>query len=304
MDIKQLRYFVEIVKVGGYSEAAKKLYVSQPNLSKSIKNLEQELGQKLFYMEGNRARLTESGENLFRMSQSLIEQYDEVYNVMRNMTHLITGTVKVGIPPIIGTCVIPKLLAGFKQKYPDIHVQVNQKAADTVQRLVDEKKLDIGFTIMPVISDAFQIIPLVKDKNMLIVHKDHPMARYKKVNYEMLKNETFILLDDEYTLYGNIVAGCRESGFEPRILLKASQWDFVVQLVKINMGISIIPRRILEMYPMSDIVEIDIDHRSSAWDVAMITKQNTYKSAATKQMISFIEEYSQNLIDSSPRAGL
>lgn len=299
MDIKQLKYFVEIVKAGGYSEAAKKLYVSQPNLSKSIKNLEQELNLKLFYLEGNRARLTESGENLFNMSLSLIEQYDEVYNVMRNMTHRITGTVKIGIPPIIGTCVIPKLLAGFKQNYPDVHVQVNQKAANTVQRMVDEKKLDIGFTIMPVISDAFQIIPLVRDKNMLIVHKDHALAKYKIVNYEMLKNENFVLLDDEYTLYGNILAGCRESGFEPRILLKASQWDFIVQLVKINMGISIIPRKILEMYPMSDIVEIEIDHRSSAWDVVMIAKHNIYRSAATKQMISFIEEYSKQLINSN-----
>lgn len=298
MDIKQLRYLVEIVKGGGYSEAAKKLYVSQPNLSKSIKNLEQELGQKLFYMEGNRARLTESGENLFHMAENLIEQYDEIYNVMRNMTHLITGTVKIGIPPIIGTCVIPRLLSEFKQKYPDIHVQVNQKAADTVQRLVDERKLDIGFTIMPVISDAFQIVPLVRDKNKLIVNKNHPLAKCKKVNYEMLKNETFVLLDDEYTLYQNIVAGCRESGFEPRILLKASQWDFIVQLVKINMGISIIPRRILEMYPMSDIVEVEIDHRSSAWDVVMIAKQNIYKSLATKQMISFIEEYSKGLNNS------
>ena len=64
MDIRSLKYFTSIVNEGGYSEAARKLYVSQPNLSKTVKNMEQKLDTKLFYMEGNRAKLTEAGKKM------------------------------------------------------------------------------------------------------------------------------------------------------------------------------------------------------------------------------------------------
>ena len=92
------------------------------------------------------------------------------------------------------------------------------------------------------------MVPVVEDKNVLVVSTQHQLAGCGRVRYEQLRNEKFVLLGEEYMLNSNIVNGCREAGFEPRVLVEASQWDFIVQLVKINMGISIIPRRILDMY--------------------------------------------------------
>ena len=82
----------------------------------------------------------------------------------------------------------------------------------------------------------------------------------------------------------------REAGFEPRILFRASQWDFVVQMVNLNMGISVLPRRILKMYPEPRVAQIQIEHPSSAWDVVMITKKGRYQSFATQAFIQYIGE--------------
>lgn len=291
MDIKQFKYLVAIANEGSYSRAAKKLQVSQPNLSKSMKNLENELEKKLLYIEKNRVKLTDAGKRLYIDSLKIIELFDNIYMELNDSANLATGTIKIGIPPIIGTCVLPDILSEFNKKYPGIKFEINQKAANKIQQLVFEEILDVGFTITPVISNAYQVKPIVKDKNVLIVHKNHPLSGEKIVDYSILKNEEFILLDEEYTLYGNIIAGCYDSNFEPKILMKVSNWDFVVQLVKRNMGISIIPRTILEMYPDKDIVQIDIDHRSSEWDVVLIIKKDSYKSPAIKNFIQFIEDF-------------
>lgn len=291
MDIKHLKYFVHIVDAGGFSEAARKLYVSQPNLSKAVRNLEEHLDTKLFYMEGNRAKLTEEGKNLYRLSQVAIEQYDNVFDEMLHLKQNARGTVNLGIPPIIGTCVLPAMLSAFYQKYPGIRLRVDQRAANAVQTNVLENKLDAGFTITPVISDAFRITPIVEDKNVLVLHRSHRLAGRKSVGYGALKNENFITLNDEYTLYRNIMTGCFDAHYEPRILLKLSQWDLVLKLVRENMGISILPRPILQYYPEPDVVTVDINHRSSAWNVVMITTGNRYMAPAVKLFTDFVADY-------------
>ena len=291
LDIKKLRYFTKIVEAGGFSEAARKLYVSQPNLSKTVKNLEEHLETKLFYMDGNRAKLTEDGKNLYRLAREAIEQYDNVFDEMMHLKQNARGTVNLGIPPIIGTCVLPGMLSAFYKKYPGIRLRVDQRAANSVQTNVLENKLDVGFTITPVISDAFRITPIVEDKNMLILHRSHRYAKRKSIGYAALKNENFITLNDEYTLYRNIMTGCYDAHFEPRILLKLSQWDLVVKLVKENMGISILPRRILEYYPEPEVAMVDLNHRSAAWNVVMITNSNRYVSPAVKRFTDFVADY-------------
>ena len=73
--------------------------------------------------------------------------------------------------------------------------------------------------------------------------------------------------------------------------MKLSNWDLVIQLVKVNMGISILPRRILELYPEPNVVQIDIDHRSSEWNVVMISKGDRYQSTALQRFIEFVGWY-------------
>ena len=290
LDIKQLRYFVGIVEANGFSEAAKKLYVSQPTLSKAMKHLEENLGVQLIYMSGKKVQITDCGRQLYAMAKGVIEQHDSIFRAMHDLTSLQKGVIRVGIPPIIGTCVFPSLIAGFIGLYPGIEFQIDQHGAKHIQLLVDKGELDVGFTICPVITGAFDVVPVVEDKNVLVVSTQHQLAGCGRGRYEQLRNEKFVLLGEEYMLNSNIVNGCREAGFEPRVLVEASQWDFIVQLVKINMGISIIPRRILDMYPEPSIAQVDIEHPSSLWRVVMVTKKNQYLSFAVQTFVTYMKE--------------
>ena len=291
MDIKQLKYFVAIVDAQSFSEASKRLYVSQPTLSKSMKNLEEKLEVELFYLAGKKVQVTDYGKRLYAKAQQLIEQYEAVYNEIRDLTTLQAGVIRIGIPPIIGTCVFPGLIAGFLEKFPGVDLEIDQHGAKNIQERVQQGKLDIGFTIRPLMPDTFDEIPVVSDKNVLIVSRAHPLAGRKVVDYSELENEKFIFLGEEYMLTSNVVAGCREAGYEPRMLLRVTQWDFAVQLVKLNMGISFLPRRILNMYPEPGVAQIELNHSSGAWDVVMITKKGSYQSFATQAFLKYIQEH-------------
>lgn len=291
MDIRQLTYFVHVVKEGSYTAAAKNLHVSQPALSKMIKNLEEELGVQLFSRSEKRLELTDTGQELFRQSQKLLEEFQAISESIQNIVGLKKGHVKVGIPPVIGTCYFPSLIANFRREYPGIKLTIIEEGAKTVQDMVNDRQLDVGVVILPVHSDVFHVVPIVKDENVLVVHKDHKLASYTSVSYQDLRDETFVLLDEKFMLHHQVVAACREAGFEPIISIKSSQWDFLAELVSENQGISILPSPILSRYNSTMIKKIPINHQSAIWQIVLIVKKNEYVSFATQKFIDYVQKY-------------
>lgn len=288
MDIKQLKYFVTIVEANSFSVAARQLYLSQPTLSKAMNLLSKELGLELFYVANKQIHCTEHGKFLYKKAKALINEYDVLNKSLHNMATLQTGSIRIGIPPIIDTCVFPQLIADFVQQFPEIKLNISQHGAQSIQHQVDNEDIDVGFTILPVLSDSFNVVPIIEDKNVLIVWEDHYLIDTSMIELSHLQNENFILMNDEYVLTSNIIAGCREAGFEPRILFKVSHWDFAIQLVKLKMGITILPRQILQRYQESGIVQIELRHSLSNWRVVMITKKKAYFSLATKTFVEYI----------------
>lgn len=174
-------------------------------------------------MEGNRARLTDEGEKLHRLAQEVIEHYDSVFLEMTDVKDNARGSVSVGIPPIVGTCVLPHMLTAFYKTHPNIQLQVEQRGVNHVQNQV----LDGSF----------------------------------------------------------------DAGFEPRILMKLSQWDTVVRMVADNIGVATLPKPILDYYPDPELVVLDINHSSSAWNVVMITNQSRYVAPAMRLFVEFAGDY-------------
>ena len=98
-----------------------------------------------------------------------------------------------------------------------------------------------------------------------------------------------MLFNEEFTLYRQIIAACREAGFEPNIAVATSQWDFIVELVRENRGISILPRPILDKFVPKGVKLLDIEQQISHWDVALIAKKGHYMSSACKKFIDFVK---------------
>ena len=143
MDIKQLTYFMAVAQAGSFSQAAEHLGISQPALSISVKNLEEELGVKLLYAFGRRQMLTDEGRRLLEGAQQLMDVYQKTVEDVRRTDRNSSGAFSLGLPPLMGACFFGDLIPEFNRAYPNIRVHMIEEGAHRLDQMLQAGELDL-----------------------------------------------------------------------------------------------------------------------------------------------------------------
>ncbi|MDK8641761.1 LysR family transcriptional regulator [Niallia taxi] len=288
MDIRQLMYFVEVVKQKSMTRASEKLHISQPALSKGIKSLEEEIGMTLINRSNKTHELTDAGQIVYEYAQKIMAQMDEMATTLHDMTNLARGSITIGIPPMIGSLFFPKVIAAFHNAYPNIHINIKEYGAAKVVKSVEEGEFEIGIAVLPLTDESsFNVFHLVSEEIKLIVNEQHKLADRKQVHMKELKEEEFIFYSEEFALYEMMKRGFINEGFEPNIIFKSSQWDFMIEIVAANLGISMLPESICSRTTNNQVRFMDLKPVTN-WQLAVITKKDRYLSVAGRRFIDFI----------------
>ncbi len=290
MDIRQLTYFLEVAKQKSMTKAADTLHVSQPALSKMLKGLEDELGMTLIVRSNKASEVTDAGLIVMDYAKKVTGLLNEMSSTLSDMTHLKRGTIHVGLPPIIGSLFFPKVLAEFHLAYPNIKIKITEYGAAKVTKSVAEGELEIGVAVLPIDEEDYNLYPIVKEEMKLVIHHKHPLARRKNVRLKELKNEEFIFYSEEFALHQIMWNQFIKEGFEPKILFKSSQWDFMSEMVAANLGITILPESICNRIDNDNVHIIDLTP-STPWHLAVITKKEKYVSFAAQTFIDFVLDF-------------
>ncbi|KGX86626.1 LysR family transcriptional regulator [Pontibacillus litoralis] len=285
MDIRELKYFTQVAKEKNFTVAARNLHISQPALSKTIKNLEHELDIQLFDRSDKEIKLTEMGEFFFIQADGILQAFDSLKGALYDKSKLNKGEIIVGLPPVIGTSIFVNVLTSFREKYPDITLHIVENGAKMVEHNLQKGLIDIGVVISPVNEQQFEYIPIMKDESVLIVHENHWLSELESVTFDDLREEEFLLLDKTFMLHHHIINRCVESGYKPNIAFESSQWDFLVELVAQNQGISILPRPILERVDTPHIRTIPFNFPPLHWDVGFLLNRDQYVTHVMKTFI-------------------
>jgi DNA-binding transcriptional LysR family regulator len=287
MDLRQLKYFLEIAKYKNITKASETLHVSQPALSKMIKGLEDELGMPLIIRSNKTSDITDAGLIVMEYAQKMMLLVDEMSTTLNDMTNLTRGQVHIGLPPIIGSLFFPKVLAKFHQKYPNVHITITEYGGARVVKSVEEGEFELGVAVLPIEEQHFDIYPIVDEEMKLLVHHDHHLASREIVELHELKNEDFIFYSEEFALHQIMWKEFINQGFEPKILFKSSQWDFMSEMVAANLGVTALPDSICNRVRNPDIRIIKLSP-AIHWNLAVITKKDRYISYAARTLINFI----------------
>ncbi|CQR46365.1 HTH-type transcriptional regulator CynR [Paraliobacillus sp. PM-2] len=287
MELRQLQYFFEVAKHKSISRAADVLHISQPALSKMIKNLEVELGMTLLLRTNKASELTDAGMVVFEYAKKINQQMDDMMIILHDLTELKRGEIHFGLPPIIGSLFFPNVLAAFHKAYPNIKINITEYGGAKVVRSVVEGEMDLGVTVLPIDESLFDIYPLVKENMQLVVHRDHSLAHRKAVDLSELKNEEFIFYHEDFALHDMIWQHFLDVGYEPKILFKSSQWDLMSEMVAADLGITILPKSICDRVKNDAIQIIDLTPKIP-WNLAVIKKKGKYLSYAGRTFIHFI----------------
>ena len=288
MDIQHLKYFVEVAKQRNFTKASQILLVSQPSISKMVKSLEDELKVTLLDRSERQIQLTDAGVIVYEQAIKILQSVEDVYASVNELVQVKKGTVKLGLMPTTGVLLFPNILSGFKKDYPQIDLQMVEYNAKQLIHKVEEGDIDLGITVQPVASD-FETIPLLSEELVVLVDSEHKLVERESVRLKDLKDESFILLTEDYALHDVVQQACMEVGFQPTVAYKSSLWDLIGEMVTTKLGISLIPRSMVSRFNHRNVHAIFISDPLIQWELVLIYKRNKYLSFAAREFIDYIQ---------------
>jgi DNA-binding transcriptional LysR family regulator len=291
MDIKNLKIFVEIVNCESFTLAADRLFMTQPTISKSIKHLEEELGTALFKKgEAGRKRevvLTYIGELIYQHALNILNEQKQIFDNIDQVQELKKGKLTIGLPPL-GSVLLSPLIALFHQNYPNIQLKFLEVGANAIEEAIAAKSIDVGI-LLGNLRPSFAAIPVIDSPMCLLAKKNSHWSQKITVSLNELKEEKFLLYADSFTLNKMIIQAANSVGFEPKVVCKSSQWDFISKMVEFNMGIAILPQIYCEQLDQEKFCAAILNEPKLHWTLSMAWNTTVAMSPATKAWLNIVE---------------
>lgn len=292
MDIRDLQYVLELARRRSFTKASEALHITQPTLSKMIKNLEEELGVQLFTREGKQVDLTDAGRVILEQAGPIVDAFHSLTSELQDLTRLGKGQIRIGLPPMVGANFFPRVMSQFRSHYPGVTIQLEEAGSVKVEALVAGGALDMGVVLLPVDDSRFDSYTIIRERLRLIVHPGHPLAAEgrKQVRLSELAPEAIILFREDFGLHDKIILECRKAGFEPNVLYESSQWDFMAEMAAAGLGVSLLPEVICRTLDPSRVRVLELVEPVIPWHLAMIWRKKSYLSYAAREWIRFTQE--------------
>ncbi len=197
MDLRQLRFFLEVADSGGFTRAADKLNTAQSAVSLAIKKLEDELEVKLFDRRDRRVTLTVEGETLVKNAKDIFRRVAQARQEIADLRGLLSGEMQVGLTPVLSSFFFPKIISTFKRQFPALKISVTGDSASNIQRKIESGTLDIGI-LEGKISEQLDSHHLLREEVVACVHRYHPFAKKKTCTTRELLAEPLVQFQKGY----------------------------------------------------------------------------------------------------------
>lgn len=289
MDIRALRYFVELVREKSFTRASEKLFVTQPTISKMIRSMEEELGQPLLNREGHSFTLTDSGQVLFARGQLILAQMQQLEAELADLQSLQHGRLALGIPPMVGH-VYADLIRAYRSRYPKVELSIVEYGGRRIEQAVLEGELDLAITMLPTREEGVLSALELDCYPIQVVLPDLPRWRGDcEIRLADLQEEPFLLYTQAFTLSERLEQACQQAGFVPQVAARSSQWDFLTAMVRSGMGVAFLPEPICRRLTPDGLVLRPLLPELS-WRLGVIWPAKRYLSRTAEAWLALCRE--------------
>ncbi len=232
MDILQITYFCEAAESENFSRVAQKYRVPTSNISQIIRRLENDLGQPLFDRRANRVFLNAQGRLFYRQARAALDALDEARRLLTDDSEEVSGELRIFVG--CNRATVAKAIERFRAEYPGVFFSLDH------HRMDDPTNYDI------IISDEmdrenYEKRRLVREKILVAVSADHPLAGRGCVKIEMLSETRFIAMHEDSCLSRLFHRVCRNAGFDPRVVIRCDDPAYMRRYVEMGLGAAFIP---------------------------------------------------------------
>jgi DNA-binding transcriptional LysR family regulator len=242
MDLLLMRSLLAVVDAGAITEAADRLGVTQPALSRRVRQLEEHLGVVLLSRGRKGVSLTGAGEIVTAEARVLVERYDHLRAQVAAHQRLEGGTVRLGGGATAVSFVLPPAIAAFQTEHPGVRFQVKEAGSREVEEGVVSGRLELGLVTLPVHLRELEVHPLVEDRIVLVCRRDHRLGRRRAVPVEQLAGLGVVGFEAGSAIRQIIDASLREAGVEMNVVMELRSIPAIVRMVAITGNLGFVSR--------------------------------------------------------------
>ncbi len=250
MELRQLRHFVAVAEDGNISRAAKRVFLTQPALSRQIKALEEEIGQCLLERQAHSIRLTVVGEALLPEARELLRHADEMLERVRNAGRALR--LRVGYAPSLAAGMLSVAVGNFSQAHPNVHVELSDLSTAEMLAGLENEKLDVALCVgQQLPARGLKWAPLVRAPWRLAVSRHHALAGLSQVTpAEVARQPLLIYPRSDYPEYWETVSTwLREHGQQPRIAGEYDGAETLMVAVESGLGAAVVTTQMARLFP-------------------------------------------------------
>ena len=287
MELRQLEYFQMASRLRNITRAAERLRVSQPNITVAIKKLEAELGIQLFDRSQKQLSLTPEGSVFLNRIEIALRNIQDAITEVNDYKNLQKGTIKIGIPPMMGAYLFPKIFSSFQQQYAHLDVYLHEEGSMSIRDQLERDELDFGIVILTDASPTLQLLPMTRTQVVCCVSENSPLAEKESITLKEIADSNLIMIKEGSYLRQLLLAKMKAEKLSPNIVVESNQVNTIIGLVERDIGTAILLDMILKdvqgvkALPLSEPIFVDI---GLAW------KKDRYISKAAASFIKFCEE--------------
>lgn len=294
MDLRKLRYFSVLAEEKHFGRAAQRLSLSQPPLSLAIRQLEEEIGARLFERTSRNVSLTAAGVALQREAEVLLRRTEETRLLVKAIADGKEGRLRLGFGSSMLYRGFPRILDAFQAASPDIELSVQELNSTEQVEALQRDEIDLGFIHGREVPDHLDGFRYHAEPFVACVPRDHPCAGARTLRLSRLRDDEFVLFSRNVSpdYYQSIIATCLSAGFSPRVRHQVRHWLSVVSFVANGLGVALVPST-LKASNMAGAVFVPIQEAKILSETWCVWKSGGPQRPALDMLIQAAQKQSQ-----------
>ena len=287
MELRQLEYFRMTARLRNLTRAAAELEVSQPNITVAIQKLENLLGLRLFDRSQKQVLLTTEGEIFLHRVEPALDILHDALRELEDYKNLSKGNIRIGIPPMIGAYLFPRICSDFQKIYPHLSISLYEEGSMAIRENLEAGELDFGIIILSDIPAALNTFPMctselvacVPESSLLASRTSFRLKDFDKENLIVMKHGSFIrrMLSDRFA----------SMGISPNVVLESNQIEIIKHLVANGIGLACLLDCVTKGNQNFRVLPFN---RPMRFDIGLAWKKDRYISKAAAAFMDFCKE--------------
>jgi len=262
-----------------------------------VAQLEESLGLLLLEREGKRFSLTDAGRVVLARAHELLALHEQLKTELRDLQQLERGELRMGVSPQTHMALAP-WLAEFHQRYPGIELKMYEVGTQAIERDLRKGTVELG-TMLDYPGNAaswqdFEALPLVRSPLCLLAPRESPWHGRTSVQLSELADSPFIFYGDTFALNDIVLDACQRAGFVPRITGRSGQWDFIASLVRLGVGICLLPKMYCDTLDASQFAIVPLIDPPVEWNLMLAWRRSGRLSFAARAWLELVRSHMAN----------